>query len=202
MPDFAVQCDYRTKKLFYILNNLLPFCIVIIVKGPFKHGGEAMTEKEFTNCVERSNQRLFLIALSFTKSKDDAEDILQNILLKLWNHKKPFENDEHMDKWLTVLCVNESKNHLKSPFRKKSTPLNEYKELYTFDEDFSYDLFNAVMSLPKDERIAIHLFYYEDMPIKEISEILKIKENAVKARLYRARQNIKKILGDDWINDK
>lgn len=100
------------------------------------------------------------------------------------------------------LCVNESKNHLKSPFRKKSTPLNEYKELYTFDEDFSYDLFNAVMSLPKDEHIAIHLFYYEDMPIKEISEILKIKENAVKARLYRARQNIKKILGDDWINDK
>ncbi len=202
MPDFAVQCDYRTQKLFYILNNLLPFSIVIIVKGPFKHGGEAMTEKEFTNCVERSNQRLFLIALSFTKSKDDAEDILQNIFLKLWNHKKPFENDEHMDKWLTVLCVNESKNHLKSPFRKKSTPLNEYKELYTFDEDFSYDLFNAVMSLPKDERIAIHLFYYEDMPIKEISEILKIKENAVKARLYRARQNIKKILGDDWINDK
>lgn len=58
------------------------------------------------------------------------------------------------------------------------------------------------MSLPKDERIAIHLFYYEDMPIKEISEILKIKENAVKSRLYRARQNIKKILGDDWINDK
>lgn len=161
-----------------------------------------MTEKEFTNCVERNNQRLFLIALSFTKSKDDAEDILQNIFLKLWNHKKPFGNDEHMDKWLTVLCVNESKNHLKSPFRKKSTPLNEYKELYTFDEDFSYDLFNAVMSLPKDERIAIHLFYYEDMPIKEISKILKIKENAVKARLYRARQNIKKILGDDRINDK
>lgn len=58
------------------------------------------------------------------------------------------------------------------------------------------------MSLPKDERIAIHLFYYEDMPIKEISEILKIKENAVKSRLYRARQNIKKILGDDRINDK
>lgn len=68
-----------------------------------------MTEKEFTNCVERNNQRLFLIALSFTKSRDDAEDILQNIFLKLWNHKKSFENDEHMDKWLTVYALTKAK---------------------------------------------------------------------------------------------
>jgi len=161
-----------------------------------------MTENEFTSCVKRNNQRLFLIALSFTKSKDDAEDILQNIFLKLWKHKKPFHDAAHMDKWLTVLCVNESKNHLKSPFRKKNTPLNETDQLYTFKEDYSYDLFSAVMSLPKEERIVIHLFYYEDMPLKEISGLLAIKENAVKARLYRARKNMKKILGDEWINDK
>lgn len=46
----------------------------------------------------------------------------------------------------------------------------------------------------------IHLFYYEDMAVKDISSLLKIKESAVKTRLHRARKELKEILGDEWIN--
>lgn len=159
-----------------------------------------MTEENFIDCVKRNNQRLFLIALSFTQSHNDAEDILQNVFLKLWKYDKPFENESHMDKWLTAVCVNESKNHIKHPFRKRSVPFDDLKEAYTFEEDSSYDLFNAVMSLPAKERIVIHLFYYEDMSIKDIVAVLKIKESAVKTRLHRARKELKEILGDEWIN--
>lgn len=160
-----------------------------------------MTDEDYIETVKRNNQRIYLIALSFTKSQADAEDILQNVFLKLWKHPKEFENELHIDKWLTAVCINESKNYIKSPFRtKRSSYIDE-----SIQEDFksikNLDLFNTVMSLPKKERTVIHLFYYEDMSVKEIARVLKIKESSVKTRLCRARKSIKNILGDEWINE-
>lgn len=159
-----------------------------------------MTNDDFIHAVKRNNQRLYMLSLSFTKSHDDAEDILQNVFLKLWKYKGKFENQEHMDKWLTTVCVNESKNCLKLPFR-KHTNLEDVLDLYTFDVQKDYDVFNAVMSLPKKERTVIHLFYYEDMSVKDMAEMLEMKESAVKTRLHRARCRLKEILGDEWINE-
>lgn len=160
-----------------------------------------MTDEDYIETVKRNNQRIYLIALSFTKSQADAEDILQNVFLKLWKHPKEFEDELHIDKWLTAVCINESKNYIKSPFRtKRSSYIDE-----SIQEDFksikNLDLFNTVMSLPKKERTVIHLFYYEDMSVKEIARVLKIKESSVKTRLCRARKSIKNILGDEWINE-
>lgn len=157
-----------------------------------------MTKDCYTEAVIRNNKRLYLIALSFTKNHYDAEDILQNIFLKLWKYEKAFENNEHIDKWLTRVCVNESKNHLKLSFRKNNF-LEDEKELYTFDSIRDVDVFNAVMSLPKKERITVHMFYYEDMSVKDISCLLNVKESAVKTRLNRARNKLREILGDEWI---
>lgn len=159
-----------------------------------------MTNDSFIYAVKRNNQRLYMIALSFTKSHDDAEDILQNVFLKLWKHSGEFENNEHIDKWLTRVCINESKNYIKLPFRRNTT-LNDARDMYTFDKPRDFDVFNAVMSLPKKERTVIHLFYYEDMSIKEMAKMLEIKESAVKTRLHRARQKLKETLGDEWINE-
>ena len=74
-----------------------------------------MTDDDFMQAVNRNNQRLFLIALSFTKSTYDAEDILQNVFIKLLKHPKSFSDNVHLDKWLTTVCVNESKNYIKLP---------------------------------------------------------------------------------------
>lgn len=160
-----------------------------------------MTENEFIIAVKRSKQRLFLIALSFTKNRDDAEDILQNVFLKLWKNTKRFENEEHMDKWLTAVAVNESKNYIKSPFRRKSVPLEYAENMYTFNDESDNDLFRVVMKLKPKESAVIHLFYYEDMSVKDIAKILRVKESAVKTRLSRARVHLKEMLGDEW-NDE
>jgi RNA polymerase sigma-70 factor (ECF subfamily) len=121
--------------------------------------------------------------------------------MKLLKVKTEFKDDEHIDKWLTSVTVNESKNLLKSAFRKKSADFEDYIATYSFESEKSEDLFNAVMSLPKKLRTVIHLFYYEDMPIKEIADMLNIKQSAVKTRLCRAREQLKIQLGDDW-NDE
>lgn len=160
-----------------------------------------MTNDEYIKAVKRNSNRLYLIALSYLQNHYDAEDVMQDVLLKLWKTDKAFNDDVHMDKWLTVSCIHKCKDRFKSPFVKKTVALDEVKELYTFDSVRSLDVFNAVMSLPKKERLAVHLFYFEDMQINEIAEILKCKPSAVKTRLYRARNHLKEILGDDWINE-
>ncbi len=160
-----------------------------------------MDSNDFERVFKRNNKRLFLIALSFTANQYDAEDIVQNGFKKLLKAKMEFEDDEHIDKWLTSVTVNESKNLLKSAFRKKSADFEDYVATCSFGSEKSEDLFNAVMSLPKKLRTVIHLFYYEDMPIKEIADMLNIKQSAVKTRLCRAREQLKIKLGDDW-NDE
>lgn len=160
-----------------------------------------MTTEEFVSVVRENNQRLFLIALSYTKNREDSEDILQNVFMKLWNRNNHFEDRLHLNKWLTVVCVNECKNYLKSPFKKRHTELTDLAAAFYFDNVQKLDVFNAVMSLSQKERTVVHLFYYEDLSIKEISKILKISEGLVKTRLSRARKNLKKTLGDEWVNE-
>lgn len=160
-----------------------------------------MTDNEFISAVKRNNQRLYLLALSFTQNSTDAEDIMQNTFVKLWKHSKHFENDKHIDKWLTAVCVNESKDFIKNPFRKRSVSIDEQINLSYDDKAENIDLFRAVMSLPLKERTVVHLFYYEDLSINSISGVLRVKESAVKTRLFRARKRLKEILGDEWINE-
>lgn len=157
-----------------------------------------MTNDSFILAVERNHKHLFMIALSYTKSHEDAEDILQNVFLKLWKHNKTFQDNEHMDKWLTRVCINECKNHIKMSFL-KNTSLEDAMELYVFDKPRDVDVFHALMSLPRKERTVIVLFYYEDMSTKEIAKLLKIKEPTIKTRLRRARMKLKNSLGEDWI---
>lgn len=159
-----------------------------------------MTKDNYILAVKRNHKRLFAIALSYTKNHEDAEDLLQNTFLKLWKYDKAFQNDEHIDKWLTRVCINECKNYIKLPFRKNTT-LEEVKELYTFDNPRNFDVFNALMSLPRKEHTVIVLFYYEDLSTKEIAELLKTNESTVKTRLRRARVKLKEILGEDWANE-
>lgn len=160
-----------------------------------------MRDDEYIYAVKRNSNRLFLIALSYLGNYHDAEDVMQDVLLKLWKTSKVFCDNEHMDKWLTITCVHKCKDHFKSPFVKNNVALDEAKELYTFDTVLSVDVFNAIMSLPKKERLVVHLFYYEDLQINEIAQIINCKESAVKTRLHRARLHLKSILGDDWINE-
>lgn len=160
-----------------------------------------MRNDEYIKAVKRNSNRLYLIALSYLQNHHNAEDVMQDTLLKLWKTNKVFNDDAHMDKWLTVTCVHKFKDHFKSPFVKSNVALDEAKELYTFDRIKNYDVFHAIMSLSQKERVVVHLFYYEDMQIDEIAQTIKCKPSAVKTRLHRARTHLKAILGDDWINE-
>ena len=160
-----------------------------------------MTNEEYISAVNRNSNRLYLIALSYLQNHYDAEDVMQEALVKLWKTNKAFNDNEHIDKWLTITCIHKCRDHFRLSFVKSNVSLDEAKELYTFDSTKSLDVFNAISTLPPKERLVLHLFYYEDMSVKDISEITGIKSSAIKTRLHRARTHLKSILGDDWINE-
>lgn len=160
-----------------------------------------MTEDRFIQTVKRNSQRLFVIAFSYLKNKDDAEDILQNTFLKLWKSNVEFSDDESVDKWLTRVLINGCKNFFNLSFRQNKS-IEEVYDISAFDEYFNLDLYNAVMSLNKKERLCVILFYYDDLPIKEISQTTGIKESTVKSLLKRSREKLKQILGDEWIYEQ
>ncbi len=160
-----------------------------------------MTNEEYISAVKRNSNRLYLIALSYLQNHYDAEDVMQETLVKLWKTNKAFNDNEHIDKWLTITCIHKCRDHFRLSFVKSNVSLDEAKELYTFDSTKSLDVFNAISTLPPKERLVLHLFYYEDMSVKDISEITGIKSSAIKTRLHRARTHLKSILGDDWINE-
>ena len=72
----------------------------------------------------------------------------------------------------------------------------------TFQEPADRELVETVLSLPEKYRIILYLYYYEDYPVSEISEILHLSANAVKSRLYRGRQLLKTKLGEEWTDDE
>ena len=160
-----------------------------------------MTNEEYISAVKRNSNRLYLIALSYLQNHYDAEDVMQEALVKLWKTNKAFNDNEHIDKWLTITCIHKCRDHFRLSFVKSNVSLDEAKELYTFDSTKSLDVFNAISTLPPKERLVLHLFYYEDMSVKDISEITGIKSSAIKTRLHGARTHLKSILGDDWINE-
>ena len=137
---------------------------------------------------------MFLLALSFTRQRQDAEDVMQTVFLKLWKHPVAFSDETHMDKWLTRVTVNESRSLLRARAR---DPIS-YDELEALgavaEQPEERELITAVMQLPESLRAVIHLHYYEDLPVKEIADLLKISQAAVKMRLVRGRNLLKSAL--------
>lgn len=160
-----------------------------------------MTEEKFIQAVKRNSQRLFVIAFSYLKNKHDAEDALQNTFLKLWKSKIEFDDDLGIDKWLTKVLVNDCKNFFNMSFRQNKS-IEEVYDVSTFDKYFNVDLYNAVMSLNKKERLCVILFYYDDLTISDISKVTGIKESTVKSLLKRSRNKLKLKLGDEWIYEQ
>ena len=158
---------------------------------PGKAGDADLDKQIYTEAVRRNSHRVFLLALSFTRQRQDAEDVMQTVFLKLWKHPVEFTDETHMDKWLTKVTVNESRSLLRARARE---PIS-YDELEALgavaEQPEERELIAAVMQLPEPLRAVIHLHYYEDLPIKEIADLLKISQAAVKMRLVRGRNLLK-----------
>ncbi|MCL1873792.1 MAG: sigma-70 family RNA polymerase sigma factor [Clostridiales bacterium] len=140
---------------------------------------------------------VYKIALARTGNRNDADDIFQEVFLRLVKHINKISSEEHMKSWLIRVTINCCKNHFRS-WRNNTVSLSDLNAELTVDfTPEESGIYQAVLRLPAKYRDVVHLFYYEELPIKEISEILKRKESTVKSQLSRGREKLKSILEED-----
>ena len=153
----------------------------------------------YKKAVERYANVVFRVAYSYCKNQSDAEDIVQNTFLKLLQGNYEFCDEEHLRRWLIRVAINEAKNMRVSFWKRKVVPISFCEERgVTFETSGQSLLFEAVRELAEKYRVVIHLYYYEGYAIKEIADILGIKETTVQTQLMRAREKLKARLGEAW----
>ncbi len=147
--------------------------------------------------ISRYQNSLFRIAYSLLKNTADAQDCVQNALIKYCQTEQDYENEEHLRAWLIRTTINLSKDLLRSFWRRNREDLAEYERQLGYEDPKNSRLFETVMGLPAKYRILLQLFYYEEYSVREIASLSGLSEAAVKTRLSRARKILKTRLTED-----
>ena len=127
---------------------------------------------------------VYRLAFVRTKSRTDAEDIVQEVFIRLLRYKKTFDSEEHLKAWLIRVTINRTVSLLTCAHRKRNVPLQESLSTSMREES---PVLEAVEKLPQKYRTLVHLFYFENYKLQEISQILGIKESTLRSQLFRAR---------------
>ncbi|MCI7767538.1 MAG: sigma-70 family RNA polymerase sigma factor [Oscillospiraceae bacterium] len=147
-----------------------------------------MTDPEFEKIMRRQINSVLRLACAYLKCYAEAEDIAQEVLLKLYRSEVSFESQREERAWLLKVTANLCKNRLRSPWYSKRADIDIPEEMAEYFPDEEKTALTEVMKLPEKYRTPIHLFYCEEYSVKEISEITGIKESTVRTRLQRGRE--------------
>ena len=153
-----------------------------------------MNPDELCRYIKLYHQTVYRAALGMLHNAAEADDIVQETFVKLFNTHKKFNSDEHCKAWLIKVAVNLSKNLLKS-FRYSRTETLD--NAIPIDGPAERELADTLSALPKKYRAVIHLFYFEGYSSKEIADILGLSVSSVTTRLSRAREKLKSIMTGD-----
>ena len=148
-----------------------------------------MPDKEqFLDLAQRHMDAVFRVAFSCLKSRSDADDVTQTVLLRLYETDKTFESDDHAKYWLIRVTLNECKKHWRSPWR-HTEDYAEYANTLTFEQPRYSEVFDAVMALDPKYRVVIYL--------EEIAGLLHLPSGTAGTRLARAKERLKRILSEE-----
>ena len=151
--------------------------------------------------MKNYGQDILQLVYSYVKNQTIAEDLTQDIFIKCYRNLHTYRKKAKLKTWLWSIAINHCKDYLKSWYNKNVVLSNEVLDS-EFDEanqleskviqqDEDDRLVAHVMSLSVEFREVIYLFYFEEMPIKEIASVTGINSNTVKTRLRRAKQLLK-----------
>lgn len=152
-----------------------------------------MQHDEFTRAAERYAGLIYRVAFGYLRSPQEAEDVSQNVLIKLCCRAGAFDSDDHLKYWLVRVTVNECKKALRGP-RYREAPLDELAQTAVFDEPRQGELFQTVMAMERKYRAVLLLYYYADYSTAEIARLLGVPAATVRTRRSRARERLRHIL--------
>ena len=149
--------------------------------------------------VNRYSKMVFQIAYQNCFIKSDSEDIMQEVIIKLWKNINKIKNEEHLKAWLIRTTINTTIDNNRTSKSKYEVSLEENEEEYFEKEEL--EIINELKKLKPVSRNIIYLYYYQGYKTKEIAKILNMNINTVSTNLSRAKQELKTILeegGDNY----
>ncbi len=160
-------------------------------------------EKGFTLIIRKYQERLYWHIRRMVMDHDDANDVLQNVFIKVWKNLENFREDAQLYTWLYKIATNESLTFLEQQKRKTAVSLSEVETGLSnklradpqFDPNkLEWKLQRAILSLPDKQRLVFNLRYYDEMPYEEMSKVLDTSEGALKASYHHAVRKIEEFI--------
>ncbi len=157
-------------------------------------------DRAFTLIVNQFKEPLYWHIRRMVVSHADADDVIQNTFLKVWNNLDKFSGDSKLYTWLYRIATNESINFINKRNRNLNDSLSdETIQIAGNSGGFSGDeiqlkLQRAILTLPDKQRAVFNLKYFEDKKYDDISEILETSVGALKASYHHAVKKIKEYL--------
>jgi RNA polymerase sigma-70 factor (ECF subfamily) len=160
-------------------------------------------EKAFTSIIKKYQEKLYWHIRRMVIDHDDANDVLQNMFIKVWNGLTNFREDSQLYTWLYRIATNESLTFLEQSKKRSSVSLNDMESglanKVVADKNFDpqrleWKLQLAIQQLPEKQRVVFNLRYYDEMPYEEMSRILETSEGALKASYHHAAKKIEEYI--------
>jgi len=155
-----------------------------------------MTSEEI---IEAYADMVYRLALLRVKNRTDADDVFQEVFIRLVNNIQKLQNPEHVKAWLIRVTINCSKKHFARLEREDAFSMEELEDTGAEEEGYARAegqgvVLTAVGKLPLKYRSVVHLFYFEEMSVREIADATGQRETTVKSQLFRAREMLEEML--------
>ncbi len=156
-------------------------------------------EKAYTGIIKKYQEKLYWHIRRMVVEHEDANDVLQNVFIRVWNGLENFREDSQLYTWLYRIATNECLTFLEQQKRKSTVSLsdvesnlsNSIKADKHFDPNkLEWKLQLAIQQLPEKQRAVFNLRYYDEMPYEEMSRVLETSEGALKASYHHAVKKI------------
>ena len=157
-------------------------------------------ERAFTHIIKKYQEKLYWHIRRIVVEHEDANDVLQNMFIKVWNGLKNFREDSQLYTWLYRIATNESLTFLEQRKKRMAISIdgteesgltNSIKADKHFDPNkLEWKLQVAIQHLPEKQRVVFSLRYYDEMPYEEMSRVLETSEGALKASYHHAVKKI------------
>lgn len=150
---------------------------------------------DFETLYNRYGEMLFRVCFSMLRSREDAEDAVQDVFLKYFTSPKSFNDPEHEKAWFIRVTSNYCKDVMRKRTVRSTVGLDEISELEDYGiEKEGGEVLNSIFALPEKYRAVFVLHYLEQMSVTDVAKSLGLSQSAVKMRLSRGRELLKEKL--------
>ena len=147
--------------------------------------------------IERYGDLLYRLCILMLKNESDAEDVIQETLIKFYRKAPVFEDADHEKAWLIRVATNECRDLLR--FRVRH-PLAEVEQIMVASEDSADSgILEALASLPEKYKLVLALYYVEGYKVEDIAKIIGRTSSAVKMRLQKGRRLLEKVYREEYL---